>query len=263
VTLSSPSRAGALVALALALAAPPARGEARRRFEPTDLDLQPPGVLELDSQVGFTEGESAGRVVVPDLEASLGLAPNVQLEIDAAYAVEGPPVGRFALDHPAPDNLWLSTKVGFGEVRDDAAGRVWAFGAQLGPKAPLAPGAHGAGYEAMAIVGLSIRRVHLAFDAGGFVDPAPDGTRRRSTAIEGGVDLDWDLDAKGVWSLVAELGAARYFSGEDPQAHATCGLTWGPTPDLDLTVSGLLGFLSGGDRGGVLLGVTPRFAMWR
>ncbi len=252
----------ALTALA-AFAPRAASAEARRRFEPTDLELQPAGTLEIDSQLSYTEGETAGRVIIPDLELSLGIARNVQLEIDAAYAIEGPPVGRFALDHPAPDNLWLSTKIGLFDWRDEGSGRAWAGGAQLGPKLPLAPDAHGAGYEALALLGRTVRRTHLVVNAGGFVDPAPDGRRRRSVAVEGGLDLDLDLDAAGDWSLVGELGAVGFVSGERAQGHVTAGLSWGATPDLDLSLIGLLGFLGGGDRAGVLLGVTPRFALWK
>jgi len=250
-------------ALALALFASPAEAIVRSRFEPTDLDLQPPGMLEIDSQLSYTEGETAGRVIVPDFELSLGLASNVQLEIDGAYAVEGPPVGRFSFDHPAPDNLWLSSKLGLLDVRDDDARAAWALGAQLGPKLPLAPNARGGGFEALVLIGRKTTHAQLVLDLGGFVDPSSDGTLRRTTALEGGLDLSLDLDEAGRFSILGELGVVRFFSGDAPQAHATGGVSWAASPSLDVSLVGLVGFFSGGDRGGVLLGITPRFALWR
>ena len=100
----------------LIFAAPPASAQSRRRFEPTDLQLQPEGTLEVDTQAGFAAGQSADRLVLPDLEVSLGLTRGVQLEIDATYAVEGRPGARFTFDHPAPDNLWVSTKIAQSSV---------------------------------------------------------------------------------------------------------------------------------------------------
>jgi hypothetical protein len=235
----------------------------RRRFEPTDLELQPAGTLEIDAQLSYTEGETAGRVIVPDFEMSLGIAPNVQLEIDGAYAVEGKPIGRFSFDHPAPDNLWISSKLGLADWRDDDdASAAWALGAQLGPKVPLAPGARGDGFEALVLVGRKMKHAQLVLDLGGLIDPSQDGSLHRSTAIEGGIDVSIDLDADGRFAILGELGAMRFFSGEAPQSHVTCGLQWSPSAYLDLSVVGLLGFLSAGDRGGVLLGITPRFALW-
>jgi hypothetical protein len=232
----------------------PARAQMRRRFEPTDLELQPPGTIELDAQVGFTKGETAERVALPDFEVSIGLTDSVQLEVDGAYAVEGRDGAHFSPDHSAPDNLWISSKLGLADVRDDATGRAWGIGAQLGPKVPLSPGARGAGYEALVLVGRTLPRVHVVVNLGGFVDPGAVDPRHRATALEGGVDLD--LDAAGVWSFVAEVGGQRFFSGERPQAHATAGITWSATPHLDLSVLGLVSLLAGGDRAALLLGFT-------
>lgn len=243
--------------------APHADAIVRRRFEPTDLELQPAGVLELDTQVSFTEGETAGRVIVPDFEASIGLAPNVQFEIDGAYAVEGPPVGRFSFDHPAPDNLWVSSKLGLADFRDDDNVGSWALGLQLGPKIPLANQARGDGFEAVFLVGRKLPHAQLVLDLGGFVDPSSDGSLRRTTALEAGLDLSVDLDRDGLFALLGELGAMRFFSGDKPQSHVTCGLQWSPSPMLDVSLLGLVGFFSAGDRAGILLGVTPRFLLWR
>ncbi len=253
-----------LLQLTLVYPATTAFAQTRRRFEPTDLQLQPVGTLEVDAQLSYIEGDTAGRIVVPDLEVSLGLARNIELEIDTAYAIEGRPMTRFTLDHPAPDNLWFSSKMGLLDLRSESADRSWAFGLQQGPKLPLAPGARGVGYEALFLGGVVTGPTHVFLNLGGFVDPNGDpGAKRRPVALEAGLDLAVDLDKKGIWSLLFEAGAVEFLSGEARQAHLTAGAQWGATPNLDLSLAGMVGLFPGSDRGGILVGVTPRFALWK
>ena len=252
----------AFIAFIASFAFSNAHAQVRRRFEPTDLQLQPVGTLEIDSQISYTQGDSAGRVIVPDLEVSLGLSSNVDLEIDTAYAIEGKSQQRFSFDHPAPDNLWLSSKLAIAEWRNVEARTAWALGAQLGPKVPLAKGSRGVGYELLTLIGRDIDRTHLVLNIGGYVDPSPDGTRKRTTAIEGGIDLDLDLDDVDRWSILAELGVVEFLSGDPLQAHVTAGFQYSVSKYLDLSLIGLLGLTPAGDQEGVLIGVTPRFAIW-
>ena len=42
----------------------------------------------------------------------------------------------------------------------------------------------------------------------------------------------------------------------------TLGPQWSVTPNLDISLIGLLGFLAGSDRYGVLLGVSPKFRLF-
>jgi len=56
-----------------------AAGE-RSRFEPTDLELERGGVLDIDVQVGTFRGDPA-RPIVTDLELDLGLTRGVELEL--------------------------------------------------------------------------------------------------------------------------------------------------------------------------------------
>jgi hypothetical protein len=240
-------------ALGLMLLPAAARGAGRRvrpLFEPTDLELEEPGTLEADLQLGYVRGPDAGRVVVPDLELDLGLTRNLELDLDGSYAIEGPQNGPFAFDHAAPDSLWLSAKLGV-ELLD------LGLGLQLGPKFPTAAGSHGVGGEALLLVGKHDGRWHAALNGGGFVDP--DGGGGRPRGIEGGVDLGVDL---GALSLTAELGGVKFFSTDPAQLVATAGVTWSVTERLDLSVVGLGGFLNGGDRYGVLLGISPKVSLW-
>ena len=80
--------------------------------------------------------------------------------------------------------------------------------------------------------------------------------------VEGGLDLSVDLRGTNL-SLSGELGGVRFFSDDADQLHATAGVTWATTDALDLSLVGLVGFLRGGDRAGVLLGVSPKFALWK
>src|SRR3954452_14768285 len=145
-----------------------ARRGVRPLFEPTDLELEDTGVAELDVQLGTLR--SAGgpaRVVVPDFELDVGLLRNLELDIDGAYAIEGPAAGPFAFDHAAPDNLWVGLKVGLYDYGDDdrnvngapAAGApgsdAFSLGVQVGPKLPVISGSHGVGGEVLALLGYS------------------------------------------------------------------------------------------------------------
>jgi len=238
-------------------------------FEPTDLELEETGVTEIDLQFGAIRSRSPGpwRAVVPDLELDVGLLRWLEFDVDAAYAIEGPETGPFSFDHSAPDNLWVSAKIGIADWGDDGKqsgwADAWSLGAQVGPKIPVAPGSHGVGVEALVLVGYAFKHTHLVLNLGGFYDPHPDADTPRPTAVEAGLDINRDLDAEGHFALIGELSGVRFFSDDPRQLAATAGLQWQPSDYLQLSVSGLWGFLAGGDRYGVLLGISPKFRFYR
>src|SRR5262245_21127302 len=94
---------------------------ARRRplFEPTDLELEDVGMLEVDLQFGVIRGRDPWRLALPDFEVDVGLAPGVEIDVDGAYAIEGPDDGGFSFTHPAPDNLWTAAKLGLYDQVDE------------------------------------------------------------------------------------------------------------------------------------------------
>ena len=235
----------------------------RPLFEPTDLELEQPGVVDIDLQVGAIRSDGPWRAVIPDLEIDVGLARNVELDLDATYAIEGPPGGQFAFDRAAPDNIWFAAKLGLFDARDLENKSAWALGLQMGPKLPVARDARGAGYEALALVGRTVRRVHLVFNAGGLVDPGGAISAQRPAGLEAGLDLDIDLNEKDTFSFVAELGGVRFVSSDPDQLHATAGILFSPNEYLDFSSIGLVGFLPQGDRFGTLFGVSPKFALWK
>jgi hypothetical protein len=234
---------------------------ARPRFEPTDLELERSGVLEIDLQAGYVQGVAAGRVLMPDFELDLGLTSSVELDIDGAYAVEGRSRAPFSLDHPAPDSLWPAAKVGLFSLDGQAIGL--GLGVQLGPKLPVASGSHGVGGEGLLLLGLHQGRAHLVLDLGGFVDPSPSPGDPRPRGLEGGVDLDVDLDPDGHFSLEGELGGVRFLSADPHQLTATLGLAWSPRESLEVSLTALAGLARGSDRYGLLLGFSPKVALWR
>ena len=214
-----------LVLAVVASLATPAWAAKHPRFEPTDLELERPGTLELDMQFGLVQGRDPYRLVMPDFEVDLGLLSNLELDLDGAFAIEGaPPDGPTIFDHRAPDDLWASVKVGMFDWHDASAQHAWAIGAQLGPKLPTATDDHGVGMEALLLVAQTDGRLHLAFDVGGLVDPHV-GMAARPVGFEGGVDVEVEL-GPSAWSILGELGGVRYVSSDAEQLAATGGVQY-------------------------------------
>jgi len=246
-------RTAVLLLLAAATAHAEEAHHHQPRFEPTDLELEDPGVLDLDFQLGPTKSQGPWRLVVPDFEIDLGILPNFELDVDGAWAFED---GTGSV----PDNLWISVKLGLLDTHDEDKHDAWALGVQVGPKLPGAPDTSGVGVEGLLLVGRYVDRTHVVLNLGGFWDPAVAG--QRPAALEAGLDVDIDLDADGTFSLSAELAGAAYLSGDPAQGAATAGVTWAVNESLDLSLVVLVGFLDGSDQFGLLFGVSPKLKLW-
>jgi hypothetical protein len=199
------------------------------------------------------------RIVVPDFELDLGLLPWLELDLDGAYAVEGPQTGPFSLDHAAPDSLWPCAKVGLYGFHDDDTKSGAGLGLQVGPKLPTGP-QRGLGVEALVLLGGVRGAVTAALNFGAFLDPAPDAVSRRPRGLEVGIDLE--LAPNDLISLTGELAAVHFTSTDPDQLQASVGAVWAANANLDLSLTGLLGTLSGGDRYGILLGVSPKVRLF-
>src|SRR5207237_2029682 len=140
----------------------------RPRVEATDLELEKTGTLDIDVQTGVIRSRGPARVVIPDFELDFGILPNLELDIDGAYALEGPATGPFSFDHAAPDSLWIAAKIGLWDSRDEATDTAWAAGVQLGPKLPVGNGQSGMGAEALLLLGRVIHHAHFILNMGGF-----------------------------------------------------------------------------------------------
>lgn len=240
-----------------------ARPHVRQHFEPTDLELEDPGTCELDFQTGLVRSQDPWRVVAPDFELDLGLTRWLELDLDGAYAVEGAPGKPFSFDHAAPDPLWPSLKVGLADAFDEQTSTTYAFGAQLGPKLPTFPGGHGVGVEGLLLGGVGLGSTQLSLNLGGFVDPAPAPQSPRPVAVEAGVTWDQDLDKSGRCAISTDLSGVVFASHDPAQLQAAFGPVYTATNWLELSLTGLVGFLPGSDRYGLLLGFSPHFGVWK
>jgi hypothetical protein len=253
----------AAAALTTLVSAPDVAARAiRPLFEPTDLEMEDTGVAEIDLQIGFVRSQGPWRLVLPDFELDLGILPWLELDLDGAYALEGPQNGPFSLDHAAPDALWPSVKLGLYDSHDANAKSGRAIGAQIGPKLPVAAGSHGIGVEGLLLLGGSLRRLQLVLNIGGFVDPAPDAVSSYPIGIETGVDMQLKLDDVDRFSLTAEVSGVYFLTADPNQFLVTSGITWSVLPTLDLSIVGLYGLLVGSDRYGVLFGISPKLRMF-
>jgi hypothetical protein len=235
-----------------------ARVGLRPIFEPTDMQLEDPGMVDFDFQLGVIRGRDPWRVVVPDFELNFGFLPNVELDLDASYALEGNNSSPFAHSHAVPDALWPSVKVGLFDWFDEELARAWALGFQVGPKLPVARGSSGIGVEGLALLGLLFHGSHFVLNAGMLADPHPSPGESRPFGVELGLDIHTPLNKDDTYAFLGELAAVHFFSPDPPQFLTTAGLSYSPFSYLDLSAVALWGWLDGNDRYGLLLGVSPK-----
>ena len=249
--------------LALLMAAPCAASSAQRPlFEPTDLELEDPGVLDFDFQLGLVRGQDNWRVVTPDFEFDFGLARNLEFDLDGTYAITGTTASPFAHPQPLPDALWTSAKFGLVDWVDGTTKRAWALGGQVGPKLPIARGNRGIGAEGLALVGLAIGNFHFVLNTGLVIDPHPSANAQRPIGIEVGLDVNLALDHQEKYALTGELSAVRYLTNYPHELLSTVGVLFSPSKYLDVSVVSLLGWLDGSDRYGLLFGLSPKLRLF-
>ena len=249
--------------LAVGLLARSADAQRRRpRFEPTDVEVSPPGQLGVDLELGVVRDGSALHAYLPDVEVDLGLTDEVELDVDGTLSLSGPDPDTWnplALD---PDNLWVSLKVAVAGHRDRRRNTSWAVGFQAGPRVALAQGAHGLGGEALVLVGGHVRRLHLTANLGAYSEPAVTGQSTARRALLGGLDVALDLDARGAFTLQGELYAVFAPESGEHEFGVSAGLAWSLTPRWALAATAIVGWANGGPSAGLLLGVSPTFQLW-
>jgi hypothetical protein len=248
----------AVGALWLCLSAAASARSHRPHFEPTDLELEDTGTAEFDLQAGpGFGGPNGNRLVVPDFEFDLGILPNVEVDIDAAFAIDS-----FDGAHPRIDGeaIWTAAKLGLFDSHNRSGASI-AGGLELGPRLPTI-GTRGIGYAGLGLLGVAWGRTHLVGNFGAIVDPGAQITQGQAKSLVAGLDLDLDLDEKGVWSLLGELATSYYISDDPNEVTLTCGTAFNVTPSLELSAIVLAGLLPGGDRGAILFGVSPKVAVW-
>jgi hypothetical protein len=228
----------------------------RRHFEPDDLELEQPGILDFDLQAGPVLGSSASgnHVLMPDFEIGLGLTRNVELDVSGTFTLDRENGQR----HVTGDALWIAAKLGLFDTRD-AQGNAWAFGVELGPRLPTLDAA-GIGYGALGLLGFTHQGLALVLNAGSLLDPGASLGAERPTALVLGLDLNVELDPR--WSLQSELGFAHYLSSDSDELAFTLGATYAVCRRLDVSLTALSGFLPNTDHAGLLFGVSPQLGLW-
>jgi len=250
------ARGAALVALVLATTSAAQGAPRRRHFEPDDLELEQPGILDFDLQVGPVLGSSASgnHVLMPDFEIGLGLTRNVELDVSGTFTLDRENGQR----HVTGDALWIAAKLGLLDTLD-AQGNAWAFGIELGPRLPTLDAA-GIGYGALGLLGFTYHGLALVLNAGSFIDPGTSLSAEHPSALVFGADLNAQLDQK--WSVQSELGLAHYLSSDPDELSFTLGATYALNRRLDVSLTALSGFLPNTDHAGLLLGVSPQLGLW-
>jgi hypothetical protein len=249
--------------LALLMAEPCAGGSTRRPlFEPTDLELEDPGVIDFDFQLGLVRGQDNWRVVNPDFEFDFGVTRNLELDVDGTYAITGTTASPFAHPQALPDALWTSAKLGLVDWVEGNTKRAWALGVQVGPKLPIARGNRGIGAEGLALLGFTTGNCHFVLNTGLLIDPRPSADSPRPIGIEMGLDVNLGLDRQQKYALTGELGAVRYLTSYPHELLSTVGFLFSPSEYLDVSVVSLLGWLNGSDRYGLLFGLSPKLRLF-
>jgi hypothetical protein len=227
-------------------------------FEPTDLEFEKPGVLDIDVQTGPTYGANAWghRWILSDVEVDFGILDNVELGLDAAFSSD------LQADHSRTifsEALWPTVKLGLADFH--AGDHAFAFGLQLGPRIPMFTGA-GVGYAALGLAGWSIGKVHLVLNGGFVTDPGTTITEGHPTGALMGLDTVINIDDDGHFMLTSELGGTVFTTGRG-EAHQTIGLAWEPYTDrLQFSVVFLTGIAANADRGALLFGVSPKMDLF-
>jgi hypothetical protein len=235
----------------------PARAEARRfyraRFETEALELELPGEIEVDGQVGgfYGDGSDGTRVLAPDLEIDIGVVKWLEIDLDGALSFTQLETNQRKL---AADPLWLSARVDALNWRDQDSDANFGIGLQLGPRLPSVHTPKGVGFAGLVLIGGGTQALHLVANVGTLIDYG------QQLGLIYGVDAEYELSER--WSLLADFAGAYYLRGDPQQMLIDAGVTFKPTPRLALSLLAIGGPFVHGDRAGGLFGVSYSFQAW-
>jgi hypothetical protein len=230
----------------------------RARFEPETLELQEPGNLEVDMQVGglYGDGVDGSRIILPDYEIDLGLTNWLEVDIDGAFSITqvGGDVGI------GGDPLWTSLRFEVLDLKDER-GRHFGIGLQAGPRFRTVDNARGVGLGALLLVGGGTKKFHAVANLGAFLD------REQAGAIAYGGSVMWDLERRRKWTVQGQLAASHYFGNTngdtDPdQLWLLAGFGNQLTETLQVSLLALANPFARGDRLGGLVAFTWDHRLW-
>lgn len=234
----------------------PARAEARRfyraRFETDTLELELPGEIEIDSQVGgfYGDGHDKSRLVVPDVEIDVGVLDWLEIDLDAALIVSQLEPEQVML---VGDPIWLTARVDVLNLRDSESGATFGIGLQAGPRLPSVQTPVGVGFGGLVLFGGGTRDLHVIANVGALLD------YKQKRAVLYGVDVEYELGER--WSVLGNFAAAYYF-GDPQQLLLGAGGAYRPNQRVELSLLAIGGPFVHGDRAGGLFGVSYSLQAW-
>lgn len=238
----------------------PERAEARRffraRFRPNTLELQDPGQLEIDSEMGgiYGNGQDGTRTPAPDFELGLGVLDWLEVNIDSSFSETqlGTQNKQFV-----GEPIWLSGRFDVYSFEDKKTGSTFGIGAQVGPRLPNIGNARGVGVAGVGLIGGGTQAFNVVLNAGSTFDAS------QSVAVTYGLDLEYKLKRRRKWTLDGEIAGAHYFGGGAPdQLLLNVGFGLFVNDDLQLALLLLTGPVYRGDRVGLLVDVTYDVQLW-
>lgn len=234
----------------------------RRRFDPDDLQFDPPGELHMDLALGAMRGDRGRRWLAPDFDIDFAIASNVILGLDGAFIADIDPQSPYSLTRYRSDVLWVNSKFGVYDSKDEVADTAWAAGVQLGPRFPNGVEFHGAGFQAVGLLGRRLQRTSTVLNVGGMIDSGDAIASGRPIGVLAGIDVTTSFGDHQILSLMGDLSAGFFFSGPHNQLSTTFGPVVAVAPWLDVSVNALVGFLAGGDHLGAFIQFTPKLAVF-
>jgi len=225
----------------------------RARFEAEALDLEPPGAMEIDHQVGafYSDDADGSRATFPDGSIDLGVFSWLELDLDYAFSVTHLDGGEPRL---VGEPLWLAAQVSPLELRDDADDRRFGVGLQVGPRLASLGTPAGIGFGALALVGVGIHGLQLSANLGAFFD------RGQPAALMSGIDAQYAVGSR--WTMLADVTFAYYAGPVPEQLILDLGAAYKVNEQLLISFLLLGGPAFHGDRAGALLGVTYAMQAW-
>jgi hypothetical protein len=227
----------------------------RARFEVGTLEVEKPGALAIDGQLGATygDGSDGSRLVVPDFELDIGLLKWLELDIDSAYSLVQLESGeREWVGEP----VWTALRFDLYSWEREETGRTFGVGLQVGPRFPNLRNLGGVGFAGLLLFGGGTRTFHVVANVGGTVELA------HAFGLIYGVGFQQELSDEHKIALVGQLAAITYFDDSPNQLLLSVGAQKALNEELEVQLVVLGGPAYEGDRIGVLAGATYRHGLW-
>jgi hypothetical protein len=231
----------------------------RARFEPETLELQDPGKLEIDVQMGglYGDGVDGSRIIIPDLEIDIGLTDWLEIDIDGAFSLTQVAMPSLGV---GGDPLWVSARFELLNLEDEE-GKNFGIGLQVGPRFQTVDNARGVGLGSLLLVGGGTRTLRSVVNLGVFMD------REQATALAYGAGVEWEFERRHKWSLQGLLAGAHYFGNthgdtDKDQTFLLTGVGRQLSETLELSLLALTGPFAKGDRLGLMAALTWDHQLW-